>query len=265
MWPCWWSAGLAATAQGAQWPNPWHLALFFVGAHVMRAAGCAWNDYLDRDIDKLVERTKTRPLASGALTGRAGLIFMVLLATVGLIILLQFNRFTILLGVLSLLPVAVYPLMKRITYWPQSVLGLAFGWGALMGWAAAFGTLGWPPLVLYAATILWIIGYDTIYAHQDREDDALIGVKSTALRFGASSPVWVAGFYAGFWVLLVAAGVRAGAGGLLWWAAMAIVAGILAWQVVTLDIDDPASCLGRFRANHWVGLVVFLGMLGGAV
>jgi len=260
MWPCFWSAALAAEAKGWRLPDFWHLALFFIGAHVMRGAGCAWNDFLDRDIDGKVERTRSRPLPSGEISGRAALGFMLALALVGLVVLLQFNGFARLLGVLSLLPVAVYPLMKRITHWPQVVLGLAFGWGALMGWAAVFGSLAAPPLLLYAASIAWIVGYDTIYAHQDREDDALIGVKSTALRFGASTPYWLAGFYGAFWLLLLAAGWTAGAGW-MFFLMLVLLAIQLAWQIVSLDINDAGNCLARFRSNHLAGALVFAGLL----
>ena len=261
MWPCFWSAALAAEAKGWSVPNVWHLVLFFVGAHVMRGAGCVYNDILDRDIDAKVERTRSRPLPSGQIGTKAALAFMLILGAIGLIVLLQFNRFTQLLGMLSLLPVAFYPLMKRITHWPQAVLGLAFGWGALMGWAAAFGSLAAPPLLVYAASIAWIIGYDTIYAHQDREDDALIGVKSTALRFGAATPYWLAFFYGLFWLLLLLAGGTAGAGW-LFGATLLLLAVQLGWQVVTLDIDDPGNCLSRFRSNHGAGALVFAGLVG---
>jgi 4-hydroxybenzoate polyprenyltransferase len=260
MWPCFWSAGLAAEAKGWHLPDLWHLALFLAGAHVMRGAGCAWNDFLDRDIDGKVERTRSRPLPSGQITAKAALVFMAVLALIGLAVLLQFNTFTRLLGLLSLVPVAIYPLMKRITHWPQAVLGLAFGWGALMGWAAVFGALATPPLLLYASSIAWIIGYDTIYAHQDREDDAMIGVKSTALKFGASTPYWLTGFYAVFWLLLLAAGWMAGAG---WPFAimMLALAWQLTWQIRSLDIRDAANCLERFRSNHQAGALVFAGLI----
>ena len=183
--PCWWSAGLAAIAAGHPYPNPWHVVLFFVGAFVMRGAGCTWNDILDRDLDAKVARTRSRPIPSGQVSVKAAAVFLVVQALIGLAVLLQFNRFTILVGIASLGVVAIYPLMKRIIWWPQIVLGLAFSWGALMGWAAVFGRLDAPALLLYAGSIAWVIGYDTIYAHQDREDDALIGVKSTARLFGA--------------------------------------------------------------------------------
>src|ERR1700683_5531368 len=204
--PCWWSAALAAVAAHARVPSLCHLVLFFVGAFAMRGAGCAWNDIVDRDLDASVERTRSRPIPSGQVSvGQAGL-FLVLLALVGLAVLIRFNGFTIALGIASLAIVVVYPFMKRITYWPQIVLGLAFSWGALMGWAGAFGRLDLAPLLLYAGSISWVIGYDTIYAHQDREDDALIGVKSTALLFGARTQPMLVLFYGIALVLLRAEG-----------------------------------------------------------
>ena len=182
--PCWWSAALASDHAGSPLPNPWHLVLFAIGTLVMRGAGCTWNDLVDRDLDAMVERTRSRPIPSGDVSVDAARGFLVLQALIGLAVLLQFNAFTIALGIASLAIVAVYPFLKRVTHWPQIGLGLAFSWGALMGWAAVFGRLDVPALLLYAGTIAWVIGYDTIYAHQDREDDALIGIKSTALLFG---------------------------------------------------------------------------------
>jgi 4-hydroxybenzoate polyprenyltransferase len=192
--PCWWSSALAAIAAGARAPNLVHIVLFFIGAYAMRGAGCTWNDIVDRDLDAAVERTRSRPIPSGQVSVARAAIFLVVQALVGLAVLLSFNRFTIALGIASLVIVAVYPFMKRITYWPQIVLGLAFSWGALMGWAAAFGSLAVPPLLLYAGSIAWVIGYDTIYAHQDREDDALIGIKSTALLFRERTKPMLAAF-----------------------------------------------------------------------
>ena len=183
--PCWWSAALAAVAAHARTPNILHLVLFFIGAFAMRGAGCTWNDIVDRDLDGAVERTRSRPIPSGQVSVAQAALFLVLQALIGFAVLITFNGFTIALGIASLAIVVVYPFMKRITYWPQIVLGLAFSWGALMGWAGAFGRLDAAPLLLYAGSISWVIGYDTIYAHQDREDDALIGIKSTALLFGA--------------------------------------------------------------------------------
>jgi 4-hydroxybenzoate polyprenyltransferase len=199
--PCWWSVGLAGMRTG-HFPNLWHIVLFFVGAFAMRGAGCTWNDLVDRNLDGLVERTRSRPIPSGQVTAMQAAAFLAAQALVGLLVLLQFNTFTIVTGLVSLLVVVVYPFMKRITYWPQIVLGLAFSWGALMGWPATFAELGWPALVLYAGSICWVIGYDTIYAHQDREDDLLIGIKSTALLFGENTRPMLASFYAAAAVLI---------------------------------------------------------------
>ena len=182
--PCWWSARARRGSCRQAKVDLWHVVLFFIGAFAMRGAGCTWNDIVDRDLDARVERTRSRPIPSGQVSVTAAAVFLVLQALVGLAVLLQFNRFTVYVGFASLAVVAVYPFMKRITYWPQIVLGLAFSWGALMGWPATFGRLDLPALLLYAGAISWVIGYDTIYAHQDREDDALIGIKSTALLFG---------------------------------------------------------------------------------
>ena len=185
--PCWWSVGLAGMRAG-HFPSLWHIVLFFIGAFAMRGAGCTWNDLVDRDLDGLVERTRSRPIPSGQVTRRAG---DRLHAGAGADRLAGADPVQPLHGAmsasLSLAVVVIYPFMKRITYWPQIVLGLAFSWGALMGWPAAFGRLDWPALVLYAGSISWVIGYDTIYAHQDREDDLLIGIKSTALLFGENT------------------------------------------------------------------------------
>ncbi|MGZ9103729.1 MAG: 4-hydroxybenzoate octaprenyltransferase, partial [Rhodoplanes sp.] len=211
--PCWWSAALAAVHAGIALPNLWHLALFFVGAFVMRGAGCTWNDIVDRDIDPLVERTRSRPIAAGQVSLKQALAYAVLQSLVGFVVLIQFNTFAIGVGVASLAIVALYPFMKRITYWPQIFLGLAFSWGALMGWAGAFGRLDPAAFVLYAGSICWVIGYDTIYAHQDREDDALVGVKSTALLFGERTKPMLALFYGAAVALIAWAGWLAGGGG----------------------------------------------------
>jgi 4-hydroxybenzoate polyprenyltransferase len=258
--PCWWSAGLAAVHARAPYPDPWHVLLFFIGAFAMRGAGCTWNDIVDRDIDARVERTRSRPLPSGQVTLAQAGAFLLLQALIGLAVLLQFNRFTIWLGIASLAIVAVYPFMKRVTYWPQIVLGLAFSWGALMGWPALFGRLDWQPLVLYAGAIAWVIGYDTIYAHQDREDDALIGLKSTALLFGPRTKPILAGFYVLAVVLLGIAGVGAGGGSVLA-AGLVAFAAHLARQIYLLDIDDPDLCLAIFKSNRDAGLILFAGFV----
>ena len=261
--PCWWSVGLAGM-RVEQFPRLWHIVLFFIGAFAMRGAGCTWNDLVDRNLDGLVERTRSRPIPSGQVTVAEATAFMLLQALVGFLVLIQFNRFTVITGLCSLLVVAIYPFMKRITYWPQIVLGLAFSYGALLGWPAAFGRLDWPAIVLYAGSISWVIGYDTIYAHQDREDDLLIGIKSTALLFGDNTRSMLAGFYAGAVVLIGAAGLMAG-GGLIFVLGLIAFAAHLTWQVVRLDINDSAHCLKLFKSNRDAGLILFAVMLLEAV
>jgi 4-hydroxybenzoate polyprenyltransferase len=262
--PCWWSAGLAAIAAGRSYPDPWHLALFFVGAFAMRGAGCTWNDILDRDLDTKVARTRSRPIPSGQVSVKAAAVFLAAQALVGLAVLLQFNRFTILLGIASLGVVAVYPLMKRIVWWPQIVLGLAFSWGALMGFAALFGRLDAPAYLLYAGAIAWVIGYDTIYAHQDREDDALIGVKSTARLFGRRTRPVLLGCYALAVLLIGLAGAAAQAGPVFVIGCI-LFGAHLGWQVDRLDIDDPEQCLRLFKSNRDAGLILFAALIADAV
>jgi 4-hydroxybenzoate polyprenyltransferase len=261
--PCWWSVGLAGM-RVEQFPSLWHVVLFFIGAFAMRGAGCTWNDLVDRNLDRLVERTRSRPIPSGQVTVAEATAFMVAQALIGFLVLIQFNRFTVFTGLASLLVVAIYPFMKRITYWPQIVLGLAFSYGALMGWPAAFGRLDWPAIVLYAGSISWVIGYDTIYAHQDREDDLLIGIKSTALLFGENTRPMLAGFYSGAVVLIGIAGLMAG-GRLIFVLGLIAFAAHLAWQVVRLDINDSAHCLKLFKSNRDAGLILFGAMLLEAV
>jgi 4-hydroxybenzoate polyprenyltransferase len=240
----------------------WLLALFGLGSIVMRAAGCVVNDMWDRELDRRVARTAGRPLASGALRMRQAAWFLAALLAIGLAVLLQLNVFAQALGVASLALVALYPLAKRVTWWPQAMLGITFGWGAPMGFAAAAGALPAEAWLLYAASIAWILGYDTIYAHQDREDDALVGVRSTARLFAANSHLFVGACYVATVALLLGAGMAAGLGwGFL--AAMAAPAAALGWQVARLDIHDPALCLRLFRANREVGLLVGLALLLG--
>ncbi|HEX4826879.1 MAG TPA: 4-hydroxybenzoate octaprenyltransferase [Xanthobacteraceae bacterium] len=257
--PCWWSVGLAAVHARSQ-VNLWHVLLFFVGAFAMRGAGCTWNDIVDRDLDARVERTRSRPIPSGQVTVAAAAAFLALQALVGLAVLLQFNRFTIYVGFASLAVVAVYPFMKRITYWPQIVLGLAFSWGALMGWPATFARLDVPAFLLYAGAISWVIGYDTIYAHQDREDDALIGIKSTALLFRERTKPMLALFYTLAVALIALAGWSAGAG-LVFALGLLAFAAHLAWQIARLDVDDPVNCLAVFKSNRDAGLILFAGLV----
>ena len=259
LWPCWWGLGLASG-----WPSVWLAFLFLVGAYAMRGAGCTINDMTDRDLDAKVERTRNRPLASGALTLFQALVFLGAQLLVGLVVLLQLNVNTILLGFASVPLIVIYPWMKRITWWPQVVLGLAFNWGALVGWTAATGSLGWPAVVLYLAGIFWTLGYDTIYAHQDKADDALIGVKSTARRFGEATSSWLWGFYGFALALLALAGTMVGMGW-LFYLGLLPVAAHFAWQIMTLDIDDPDNCLARFRSNREAGLLVMIALLAGKV
>ena len=261
--PCWWSVGLAGMRAG-QFPSLWHIVLFFIGSFAMRGAGCTWNDLVDRDLDGKVERTRLRPIPSGQVTVAEATVFMALQGLVGLLVLLQFNRYTVITGVASFSVIVIYPFMKRVTYWPQIVLGLAFSWGALMGWPAAFGRLDWPALVLYAGSICWVIGYDTIYAHQDRDDDLLIGIKSTALLFRENTRPILAGFYAGALVLIGTAGLLAG-GQLIFVLGLIAFAAQLAWQVLRLDINDAAQCLKLFKSNRDAGLILFAAMLLEAV
>jgi 4-hydroxybenzoate polyprenyltransferase len=261
LFPAWWSQALAELSLGRAYPNLWYMTLLLVGAFVMRGAGCTYNDIVDRDYDARVARTAARPIPSGQVSVGAALAFLVALCLTGLLVLLQFNWFTVGLAAASLLLIAIYPFSKRYTFWPQAVLGLTFKWGALVGWATVMGVLALPALVLYAGSVLWTIGYDTIYAHQDKEDDALVGVKSTALKFGAATPRWLAAFYAGAVVLWGAAGLLAGAHA-AFLLAIAAVAVQLAWQIRTLDIDDPGNCLARFKSNQVVGWLLLAGIAG---
>ncbi|SCB59785.1 4-hydroxybenzoate polyprenyltransferase [Rhizobium aethiopicum] len=264
MWPCFWSATLAANAaigeglySGSLLVS--HLFLYFIGAVAMRGAGCTYNDLVDHEIDTQVARTRSRPLPSGRVTRAHAKIFIGLQALVGLFVLLQFNWFTVFLGLLSLGIVALYPYAKRFTDWPQFFLGLAFSWGALMGWAGILGGLSFAAILLYAASVAWTIGYDTIYAHQDKEDDELIGVRSTARLFGDNTRTWLIGLYGLTLVLMFAAFALAGAN-IVAFLALFGAAGMFAWQIVRLDINDPAQCLALFQSNNRVGLVIFFGL-----
>ncbi len=254
--PGWWSITLAGRGE----PNTTLMILFLVGAILMRGAGCTINDIVDRDFDAKVARTRTRPIPAGEITVRAAMIFLVVQLSISLVILLQFNWFAIAVGASSLLLVAVYPFMKRITYWPQAWLGLTFNWGALLGWAAARGELAWDAALLYVAGLFWTLGYDTIYAHQDKDDDALIGVKSSALALGGATRPFVAVCYAlafglilkASWPLMIGPWPKV---------VMGIAALHLVWQVVTLKIDDPVNCLARFKSNRDFGLLILAALL----
>jgi 4-hydroxybenzoate polyprenyltransferase len=240
------------------------MALFAVGAVAMRGAGCTLNDIADRDYDARVARTRTRPLPSGAVSVRQAALFMALQLALGAAVLLSLSRLAILLGLAVLLLIATYPFMKRVTYWPQFFLGLNFNWGALMGWAAATGRLDWPALLLYAGGIFWTLGYDTIYAHQDKEDDVLIGVKSSALALGERTRPWLFAFYAAAAALWGAAGAAAGLGAPVW-IGWALVLAQLAWQAARVDTDDPQDCLATFKSNRLTGWFLLLGIVAARI
>ena len=257
LWPGLWSVALAAPAL----PDVRLLALFAAGALVMRSAGCVYNDIVDREFDAQVERTRSRPIASGAIRVKTAIAFLGLLLALGLVILLHLNLFAIILGAASLALVFTYPFMKRITYWPQAFLGLTFNWGALLGWAAVEGGLAWPAGLLYAGGIAWTLGYDTIYAHQDKEDDALIGVKSSALALGENTRAWLWIFY----ILALAGFAAAGALADIAWpfyAGLGAAALLFIWQAAALKIENPGDCLKKFKLNFWVGAVLFAGIVG---
>jgi 4-hydroxybenzoate polyprenyltransferase len=265
MWPCFWSAALAAGAAAATGQFSfsrfvWHLFLFFAGAVAMRGAGCTYNDLIDHEIDASVARTRSRPLPSGRVSRLQAKVFMVLQALVGLLVLLSFNWFSIALGILSLAVVAIYPFAKRFTDWPQFFLGLAFSWGALMGWSAEFGNLSLAAIMLFVGSVAWTIGYDTIYAHQDREDDALIGMRSTALLFGRKTKPWLTLLYG---ITLVTFAIAFAAAGAAWpaWLGLCAAFVLLGWQILALDINDGPQCLALFKFNHVVGAVLFAGLV----
>lgn len=262
-WPCMWSITLASTP--GHLPDFKMMALFGCGALLLRGAGCTINDLLDRDIDNMVERTKLRPVASGLLTPFQGICFLGFQLLLGLGILLQLNNYSRVLGASSLLLVFSYPLMKRFTFWPQAYLGLAFNWGALLGWSAITGSLD-PSIVfpLYFSGVLWTLVYDTIYAHQDKEDDIKVGVKSTALRFGDSTKQWTAAFGIACISSLALSGFNADLG---WpfYAFLTAASGQLAWQIWTVNLACRADCNRKFVSNKWFGALIFSGILFGRV
>ncbi|WP_156417785.1 4-hydroxybenzoate octaprenyltransferase [Aureimonas sp. AU4] len=270
LWPCLWSAALAPqwaapSAVHTGLPDIWHMALFVIGSIAMRGAGCTYNDLVDRDIDDKVARTRSRPLPSGRVTPLQAKLFLVLQALVGFLVLIQFNLFAVMLGIASLAVVALYPFLKRVTDWPQVGLGFAFSWGALMGWAGYWGTLDAAPLFLYAGSVAWTVGYDTIYAHQDREDDALVGVRSTARLFGAHTRRALVILYGLTLAFFLAAFVATGTGstGPAWpaYAALALGGCQMAWQIRRLDIENGEECLKLFKSNSLFGWIIFLGLL----
>jgi 4-hydroxybenzoate polyprenyltransferase len=262
LFPCWWGILISPGVLNRPSHALGNALLFALGALVMRGAGCTFNDIVDRHIDGRVARTRGRPLPSGQVSVPAAVLFMVLQLAVGFLVLASFNRFTFWLGVLSLGLLFIYPFTKRVTWWPQAWLGLAFNWGALMGYAAETSRLDVTAFLLYGAGILWTLGYDTIYALQDREDDALVGVRSTARKFGDEAKPWIASFYAGTVVLLVVAGASAGMG-VSFYAVLALAAAQLAWQTSSLQIDSPPDCLAKFRSNRLFGWLITAALLLG--
>ena len=261
MLPGWQAIALAAAMQG-RFPDPWLIVAFAVGAALMRAAGCAFNDIVDRDIDAKVARTAGRPIASGQISVKGALAFIAACSLVAFAVLLTMGPLAIGLGVASLALVAIYPFMKRITWWPQAWLGLTFNWGALLGYAAATGRLDAPAVLLYAGGVFWTLGYDTIYAVQDLEDDALAGVKSSARRLGAGAPRGVLGFYGAAILLAILAAV-AGRLGLLVYPVLLLYAAHLVRQALRLKVDDPAEALALFKSNRNAGLILFVGLVAG--
>jgi 4-hydroxybenzoate polyprenyltransferase len=258
LFPSWWGIALAAK----KWPDPVLLVLFAIGAVAMRGAGCTLNDIADRDYDRQVARTRLRPLPSGAVSVQQAIVFLLAQLAIGAVVLLSLNRTSLLLGFAVLGLIGTYPFMKRVTYWPQVFLGLNFNWGALIGWAAVTGALAWPPLLLYLGGVFWTTGYDTIYAHQDKEDDIRIGVKSSAIALGSHSRPWLFAFYGAAVLLWGAAGHAAGLGA-LYWAGLAAAAMQLAWQAGRVATDDPADCLAKFRSNRAVGWLMLAGIVAG--
>jgi 4-hydroxybenzoate polyprenyltransferase len=260
LFPGWWGVAIAST----RWPDPVLLMLFAVGAVAMRGAGCTLNDIADRQYDALVARTRLRPLPSGAVTVRRALLFLVLQLAAGAAVLFALNRASVLLGIAVLGLIGTYPFMKRVTYWPQLFLGLNFNWGALLGWTAVTGTLAGPSVLLYLGGVFWTIGYDTIYAHQDKEDDLRIGVKSSAIALGRHTRPWLFAFYAVALSSWAAAGFVAGLG-ILFWVGLAGSALQLAGQAARVAVDDPADCLAKFRSNRVVGWLMLGGIIAGHV
>jgi 4-hydroxybenzoate polyprenyltransferase len=254
-WPCAFGLLLGAATQGRIFPNPLFVVLFALGAIAMRGAGCTYNDIVDRDFDAQVARTRGRPIPSGAVSVKSAWIFTGVLCAVGVAILLQFNLLTIILGASSILLIAAYPYMKRITWWPQAWLGLTFNWGVLMGFAAETGTLSLPAYLFYAGCFFWTLGYDTIYAHQDKEDDILIGVKSTALKLGRHTRTWLYVFYSVACALWLAGGLMAGLR-VVYAVALLVPAAHLLWQVHALDINRPLLCLKLFKSNRDTGALL---------
>jgi len=258
LFPSWWGIALASR----RWPDPLLLLLFAIGAVAMRGAGCTLNDIVDRDYDGQVARTRLRPLPSGAVSVPRALVSLLFQLTIGAAVLFSLNRISVLLGAAVLGLIGTYPFMKRITYWPQVFLGLNFNWGALIGWTAVTGALSWPPLLLYVGGVFWTLGYDTIYAHQDKEDDIRIGVKSSAIALGEHTRPWLFAFYGAAVLLWGAAGHTAGLRA-MFWVGLAAAGAQLAWQAARVNTDDPTDCLSKFRSNRAVGWLMLTGIVGG--
>jgi 4-hydroxybenzoate polyprenyltransferase len=258
LFPGWWGIALAAR----RWPDPVLIGLFALGALTMRGAGCTLNDIADRHYDAQVARTRLRPLPSGAVSVPHAALFLLLQSAIGAAVLFSLNRASIVLGLGVIGLIGTYPFMKRITYWPQIFLGFNFNWGALIGWTAVTGKLAAPPLLLYLGGVFWTIGYDTIYAHQDKDDDLRIGVKSSALALGSGTRPWLFLFYAAAVLLWGVAGRAAGLGA-AFWTGLALTTLQLGWQAVRVDIDDRSDCLAKFRSNRLVGWLLLAGIVGG--
>lgn len=255
--PCWWGLALASHAGSEPAMSLiWFGVLFSIGALAMRGAGCTWNDITDRHIDGKVARTATRPIPSGAVSVKQALAFAIAQSFVGLAVLSQFTVLAALVAVASLGVVAIYPFMKRVTYFPQAFLGIAFNWGILVAGALLLDALTLPILLLYAAGFCWTMSYDTIYAHQDKEDDVLIGVKSTALAFGARTRPIIGGFMVATLALIASAAIVQNSAGLIFWIGWIAAAAHFAWQLRTLDFNDPANLIKHFKGNRDTGLLI---------
>ncbi|MCZ2328464.1 4-hydroxybenzoate octaprenyltransferase [Bartonella sp. F02] len=272
MWPCFWSTTMAflsyKTPQMSYFSMVgnwiWYLFLFFLGSVAMRGAGCTWNDLIDQKIDAQVARTRSRPLPAGQVSRIQAKIFILIQCLVGLGVLLQFNKFSFFLGLSSLVAVALYPFMKRVTDWPQFFLGVAFNWGALMGWAVVYGSLSWAPIVLYVGSILWTIGYDTIYAHQDKEDDIMVGVHSTALLFGKRTKCALIFLYGGF-IIMASLAFYLAQVSILSFSGLLVASLHMIFQIKVLDINNASQCLKLFKSNSFVGFIVFAGLVCGGI
>mgnify|MGYP006074744461 FL=1 len=257
MWPCLWS--YAAASSFIDKPlDLFYVILFIIGSIVMRGAGCTWNDYLDKHYDAKVERTKNRPLAANKISENKALIFLFIQLVIGFLILIQFNKLTILIGVFSIIPITIYPLMKRITWWPQLFLGITFNWGALLGWTAMTNNISIYSIVLYIGCVFWTIGYDTIYAHQDKIDDDFLGLKSSAVFLGENSKIAISIFYLVFFISISFLSLTLGSiNGWLNYIILTLVGIHLARQIYLLDINDPSICHSIFKSNNSIGFIVF--------